>query len=83
MGYNIYTKVNGDRVRYTEWVGYKDNAPVWSENAGVELYNHSADPGENFNIAQEPNLKGVVAELSEKLHAGWRAVIHDVDIPQK
>ena len=38
------------------------------------LYDHVADPGENVNIAKQPEMAETVAELSKKLRAGWQAV---------
>jgi hypothetical protein len=38
----------------------------------VELYNRSADPNENQNIAARPGAAAVVGELSRLLRAGWR-----------
>lgn len=73
MAYNIFTTTtDGSRIRYTEWVGYKNHGPVWTNLAGVELYNHSADPNENVNIANDPELAAEVARLSSQLHMGWR-----------
>ena len=46
----------------------------WERNVGTELYNHSADPGENFNIhathAGEPDVAALAASLSKALRAG-------------
>ena len=54
-GYSIRT----ERYRYTEWgeqgVG------------GNELYDHSTDPVEMKNLANDPNRKAAVAELSALL----------------
>ncbi|MDQ3255205.1 MAG: iduronate sulfatase, partial [Acidobacteriota bacterium] len=65
MGYSIRT----ERYRYTEW-SEPGKAPV-----GVELYDHRADPAENFNIANLPENNTIVAELSRQLKAGWRAAL--------
>lgn len=75
MGYNIFTKLSdGSSVRYTEWVEYKDNKPVWEKNHGVELYNLSKDPNENVNVVKDPSLAKEVNRLSRALHDGWRAL---------
>ena len=39
-----------------------------------ELYNHTADPDENVNVANDTALAPVVAALSAQLRAGWRAL---------
>ncbi len=55
-GYSLRT----ERYRYTEWKG---------GGAGVELYDHQADPHEWRNLAREPAQASVVAALSRQLHA--------------
>ena len=83
MGYNIFTYVTSlsgsepSLVRYTEWAHYdkKTAAPIWDKVAGVELYNRTADPNENRNIAATPGVTDVVKELSRRLHAGWRGKV--------
>ena len=83
MGYNVYTRlptsVDSGRswVRYTEWVRYNDTGPVhgpiWQQPPINELYNRSADPNENVNLAGLASMQRVVGVLSTQLHAGWRA----------
>jgi arylsulfatase A-like enzyme len=46
------------RYRYTEWAEGK---------FGRELYDHDTDPKELTNLAEKPEMKSTVAELSEKL----------------
>ncbi len=60
MGYSIRT----DRYRYTEW-SEQGKVPV-----GVELYDHRVDPAENVNIANLPEKKAIIAELSRQLKLG-------------
>ena len=79
MGYTMLTYGPGGHheYRYTEWAGFPgpsaNFAPRWDESEGVELYNHTRDPGENDNViadvkAADPAL---VAALSKRLRAGW------------
>lgn len=65
MGYSMRT----DRYRYTEW-SKPGESPV-----GVELYDHQQDPDENVNLADQPEHKKLIAELSKQLHAGWRGAL--------
>lgn len=73
-GYSIRT----ERYRYTEW-GYKGKR-------GTELYDYHADPNETVNIANAPENEELVAHLSERLHAGWRAALPEmqqqIPVPQ-
>ena len=46
--------------------------PHWNTTYAVELYNHSADAGENRNVANLADA-GTRKTLSDRLHAGWRA----------
>jgi uncharacterized sulfatase len=54
MGYSVRT----ERWRYTEWDGGK---------AGVELYDHDADPHEYENLAKDPKYASQVASLKKLL----------------
>lgn len=54
MGYSLRT----DRWRYTEW-----------GDRGRELYDHQTDPGENTNVAAQPENKALVEQLSRQLRA--------------
>lgn len=65
MGYSMRT----DRYRYTEWAE-KGKAPE-----GIELYDHKRDPDENVNIANLPENKKLVAQLSEQLKKGWKGAL--------
>ncbi|MBN2415525.1 sulfatase [bacterium] len=65
-GYSIRT----DRYRYGEWY-HRDTREI----AGVELYDHASDPGENENIASRPENAALVQELSGRLQAGWKAAL--------
>lgn len=58
-----------ERYRYTEWAE-RDKEP-----AALELYDHQSDPGENTNVADLLENKGVVAELSLMLRSGWKGAL--------
>lgn len=72
--------------RYTEWPrwigGSEDDACSadcvdWTDIAGRELYNHTADLEENVNVL-DSSPASLVANLSRQLRAGWRgALIED------
>jgi iduronate 2-sulfatase len=64
MGYTMRT----DRYRYTAWIDWKTKAQV-----AVELYDHKADPLEDVNIAERPEMAEIKTELAHELAAGWRA----------
>jgi len=67
MGYSMRT----EQYRYTEWRQHGQ------EPAGVELYDHKADPAENVNLAKRPEYADTVAKLKAALQAGWRAALPD------
>ena len=62
MGYAMRT----DRYRYVEWQGKQGNI------VATELYDHQNDPQENQNIADRPQSRAIVEQLSRQLKAGWR-----------
>ncbi len=64
MGYTMRT----DRYRFTRWLA-KDGT-----ESARELYDHQADPLENRNVAGAPANQALVAELAERMQAGWKAV---------
>ncbi len=47
-------------------------------NQGRELYDYDTDPDETVNIANLPENKELVTQLSEQLHAGWQEALPDV-----
>ncbi|MGV3659476.1 MAG: sulfatase [Prosthecobacter sp.] len=65
MGYTLRT----DRHRLTLWQAVDDASKV----EAVELYDHRSDAAENTNVAGLPENGPLVKELTDKLHAGWRA----------
>ncbi len=62
-GYTIREK----RYRYTEWGKNGEN--------GIELYDYDEDPSETINKAMLSEYKEHVTDLSEQLHAGWKAAL--------
>ena len=70
MGYSMRT----DRYRYTEWVKWNgtDLKPEWSNQIGVELYDHQNDDEADFDAFENENIASknpdVVKELSKQLH---------------
>lgn len=68
MGRSIRTQ----RYRYTEWT-----RKGGTEVVARELYDHTTDPLETTNIAAEPRNLSVLADLSSRLRAGWRAALPD------
>eukprot|EP01063_Lacrimia_lanifica_P017823 TRINITY_DN24810_c0_g1_i1.p2 TRINITY_DN24810_c0_g1~~TRINITY_DN24810_c0_g1_i1.p2 ORF type:complete len:526 (+),score=179.90 TRINITY_DN24810_c0_g1_i1:225-1580(+) len=51
MGYSVVTALDGDQVRFTKWCRFHNNVVDWDTCAGTELYNHTRDVEENFNVA--------------------------------
>jgi iduronate 2-sulfatase len=62
MGRSLRT----ERWRYTEWDDGK---------AGVELYDHDADPGELKNLAADPAQARTLEDLKALLQGGWKAAL--------
>ncbi len=58
MGYTLRT----EQHRYVEWIDRKTKDTV-----ATELYDHSQDPGEKLNIAEESQQSGLVNKLSKQL----------------
>lgn len=56
--------VRTDRYRYTEW-----------PDGSRELYDHQVDSGERTNLAGGPEHARLVAELKERLYAGYEAAL--------
>ena len=77
-GQSTGNSIRTDRYRYTEWGR--------NGSRGVELYDYDIDPDETVNIANLPENAELVADLSERLHAGWQAALPEVEqqisIPQ-
>jgi uncharacterized sulfatase len=64
-------KVMGRTMRTERW-----RCTEWDEGkAGVELYDHQADPQERRNLAAESGQSETLAALRRQLRAGWRAAL--------
>ena len=68
--------MEGVEYRYTEWPAFNTlkqpsqrHKPDWERLVGAELYNHSADPGENRNIWALTSVE-LRRALANVLHAG-------------
>ncbi|MCX7017204.1 MAG: hypothetical protein NTW86_32345, partial [Candidatus Sumerlaeota bacterium] len=62
--------IRTDRYRYWEY-----NASRGSSKYKVALFDHQTDPGEFYNVAEDPKCTDVVAELHGLLHGGWKACL--------
>ena len=74
MGYSMRTA----RYRYTQWVDYNYDWKVkanWTNVCATELYDHSIDPLETNNLADDVKLSRVRKELRVKLMDGWYAAL--------
>jgi len=68
----------GEReFRFTQWMPFNHTSAEadWSTLLAVELYDHSVDPTEDWNVGAEASYGSVVAALRTKLKAGWRAAL--------
>ena len=79
-----FSKLVRGRTMRTNQYRYTERGT--GKNPRRELYDHHVDPGEAVNIAYLPENRELVAHLSERLHAGWRGALPDVQqqtpIPQ-
>ena len=74
-GSSTGNSIRTEQYRYTEWGNGARN--------GRELYDYHADPHETVNIANLPENKELVEQLSEQLQLGWQAALPDVSEPIK
>jgi len=63
MGYTVASRVGGCEYRFTKWCAFKNFKVDWGDCVGVELYNHTADPAENFNVVETAEAEPVVTAL--------------------
>lgn len=68
MGYTMRT----DRFRYVEWYSWDKENKKPAALLNRELFDHSTDPMENKNLADDTRYTDTVKKLSEKLKAGWK-----------
>ncbi|CAB3373865.1 Hypothetical predicted protein [Cloeon dipterum] len=61
MGYTART----DKLRFTWWIRFQDLTPNWNTTEGEELYDHTIDPAEEFNLAYRPEFKNVKDSLKD------------------
>jgi len=69
MGYSMVTK----RYHYVEWHFWDNEKKAAKELAAAELYNLDTDPDENINIADLPENREIVRNLSLQLKSGWQS----------
>lgn len=68
MGLTTGRAMRTDRYRFIEWSGKTGDVVC-------ELYDHATDPTEATNLANLPEHKGMVGELRNQLHAGWKGAL--------
>jgi hypothetical protein len=68
MGYAIRT----DRYRYVEWYAWDKELRTRGDLLASELFDHSSDPGENYNLIGESSYEEIIADLSIQLNQGWK-----------
>ena len=59
--------ITTERYSYTEW--REKDGQLYARM----LYDHTADPKENVNIAEEPENAQLVEKLAARLKAGWKS----------
>ena len=62
--YSSGDTIRTDQYRFTEYTSKKGDV------IGRMLYDHQTDPGENVNIAELPENRELVEDLTRQLHAG-------------
>ncbi|MEA1888059.1 MAG: sulfatase [Bacteroidota bacterium] len=69
MGYGMRT----EKYHYIEWYHWDDEKNIPLDSVTCELYDHTNDPQENYNIAGKAENTNLIIQLSKQLEAGWRA----------
>ncbi|MCK0160546.1 sulfatase [Allomuricauda sp. F6463D] len=67
MGYTVRT----DRYRYVEWYIWEKEEKEKGDLITRELYDHEIDPQENINIANNPENKDLIIQMSTELSKGF------------
>lgn len=68
MGYTIRT----DQYRYVEWYDWNKDQQVRGDLIGTELFDHTVDPQEDKNLAQDSKHQSSVETLHKQLEMGWK-----------
>jgi len=66
MGYAVRT----ERYRFVRWVNWETGEVV-----AHELNDHREDPGEDTNVAEQPEYAAQASRLDSILTVGWRAAL--------
>ncbi len=66
--YSKRSSIRTTRYRYS----------FWENSRRRELYDYDTDPTESVNIVNRPENRELVAQLDEKLHAGWKEALPDI-----
>ena len=66
--YSKRSSIRTTRYRYS----------LWENSKRSELYDYDTDPAESVNIVNQPENRELVAQLNERLHAGWKAELPDI-----
>ena len=61
--------------RYTAWVGFQDDKPVWDDVMAEELYDHNVDREETVNVAGYSTHAQVRLRMRHALKDGWRKAL--------
>ena len=66
--------IRTERYRCVEWKKHGSDKLV-----ARELYDETADPQENTNIADSPEHRELIAELATQLKSGWKSALPKTD----
>ena len=61
--------------RYTLWVGFDGQEPVFGDVRAEELYDHSKDMGETINVVDDEAYRDVKKTMRSALRRGWREAL--------